>query len=195
MSLKSFLKKIKSAESAISVILGIAVVVVVGIMLFNYFRNYSLVSKQAGKTGEGAQTEETQPGETGGTRGSLPTKYVVAAGDSLWKISEKFYGSGYNWQDISKENKINAPNQLAVGQELAIPKIASKKAAVPAVSAAKTVEGAISGSQYQVVKGDTLWKISVRAYQDGYKWTEIAKANHLVHPSLIHPGNVLVIPR
>jgi nucleoid-associated protein YgaU len=40
-----------------------------------------------------------------------------------------------------------------------------------------------------------LWTIAVRAYGDGYKWTEIAKANKLVNPNLIHPGNVFVLPR
>jgi nucleoid-associated protein YgaU len=45
------------------------------------------------------------------------------------------------------------------------------------------------------VKGDSLWKIAVRAYGDGYKWVSIAKANKLVNPNLIHSGNVLTLPR
>ncbi|HUV71729.1 MAG TPA: LysM peptidoglycan-binding domain-containing protein [Clostridia bacterium] len=46
-----------------------------------------------------------------------------------------------------------------------------------------------------MVKGDTLWDISVRAYQDGYRWVEIAEANNLSNPNIIHPGNALTIPR
>ena len=60
-----------------------------------------------------------------------------------------------------------------------------------------TIETAneISGGEYQIAKGDSLWEISVRAYGDGYRWMEIAKANSLESPGLIHPGNTLTIPR
>lgn len=53
----------------------------------------------------------------------------------------------------------------------------------------------IKGNTYTVVKGDTLWDIAVRAYGDGFRWKEIAEANKLVNPSIIHRGNVFVIPR
>ncbi len=195
MSLKSFLKKIKSAESAVSVFLGVAVVIVVGIMLFNYFRNYTTASRESGKGNP--ESTESQTSEKSTSRSTLPAKYLVTAGDSLWKISEKFYGNGFNWIDISRENKINRPDQILVGQELVIPNVPAKQPLVakPQVDQSTEVGAAISGSQYTVVKGDTLWKISVRAYQDGFKWQEIAQANHLTNPNIIHPGNVLTIPR
>ncbi len=47
---------------------------------------------------------------------------------------------------------------------------------------------------YQVVKGDTLWSIAIKVYGDGYRWPEIAKANKLQNPNLIHSGNIFVIP-
>jgi nucleoid-associated protein YgaU len=53
----------------------------------------------------------------------------------------------------------------------------------------------IIGSSYTVVKNDSLWKISVRAYGDGFKWTEIAQNNNIANPGLIHPGNTLTLPR
>jgi nucleoid-associated protein YgaU len=53
----------------------------------------------------------------------------------------------------------------------------------------------ITGNQYTVVKGDSLWNIAVRAYQDGYQWVKIADENNLGNPDKIHPGNVLNIPR
>lgn len=53
----------------------------------------------------------------------------------------------------------------------------------------------IKGEEYTVVSGDNLWTIAERAYADGYKWTEIAKANNLVNPDIIHPGNKLRLPR
>lgn len=54
---------------------------------------------------------------------------------------------------------------------------------------------AIEGTTYTVARGDSLWDIAVRAYNDGYKWVEIAKANNLSHPGVIHAGNTLTLPR
>ncbi len=118
--------------------------------------------------------------------------HKVEKGENLWKIAEKYYGSGYNWVDIANENKIKYPNIIITGQELIIPK------AEPRLSTTeKTLKNLepITGSTYSVVKGDSLWVISVRAYGDGYKWLGLAKANKLTNPNLIHPGNTLIIPR
>lgn len=46
-----------------------------------------------------------------------------------------------------------------------------------------------------VMSGDSLWKIAVRNYGDGYKWTEIAKANDIKSPNLIEIGQKLVLPK
>lgn len=72
-------------------------------------------------------------------------------------------------------------------------KVPSPTASKP--SAAVNQEGQIKGASYTVVQGDNLWNIAVRAYGDGYKWVEIAKANKLANPDLIHAGNKFVLPR
>lgn len=189
MEVKKVLKQVKASESTISMVLGIAAVVIVGIILFNYFRNYSTNSEVGNDVNPAVGNEEV------GGNGTLPTKYTVAAGESLWDISEKFYQSGYNWVDISKENNLTNPNVITEGQVLVIPKVEAKQATLATTE--KTVEqpAAIKGDKYTIVEGDTLWDISVRAYQDGYKWVEIAKANSLANPNIIHPGNVLILPR
>jgi nucleoid-associated protein YgaU len=53
----------------------------------------------------------------------------------------------------------------------------------------------MSATNYVVVKGDSLWKVAEKVYGDGARWMEIAKANSLVNPRVIHSGNNLVIPR
>jgi putative chitinase len=189
MTLKNLLKRVKSAESSISTLLGVIVVIAIGATVFNYFKNRPLENKE--ETGEVLETSAQE------NQNNLPSKYVVVSGDNLWKISEKFYNSGYNWVDIQKANNLKNPDQLVEGQEITVP-LAEPKIQTVAVAQsqeATTQNEAISGTEYTIKTGDNLWEISVRAYQDGYKWTEVAKANNLEDPNIIHPGNKPVLPR
>lgn len=49
--------------------------------------------------------------------------YTVVQGDSLWKISLKFYGKGTDWKKIADANKhiIKNPNSIKIGWKLLIP--------------------------------------------------------------------------
>ena len=49
--------------------------------------------------------------------------YVVAKGDSLWKIAEKFYGNGSKYTGIFEENRevIKDPDLIFPGQKIRIP--------------------------------------------------------------------------
>ncbi|OGG12536.1 hypothetical protein A3D77_04300 [Candidatus Gottesmanbacteria bacterium RIFCSPHIGHO2_02_FULL_39_11] len=132
------------------------------------------------------------PTQKGTASLKLPSKYRVAANDTLWSIAEKFYSSGYNWVDIAKENKIDNPNLLAVGKELTIP---NTKVIVPGTIKGELLPTAVSTSKtYTVKRGDTLWGIAVQVYADGFAWPKIAQANRLANPQLIHAGNRFVIP-
>lgn len=129
------------------------------------------------------------------------TTYTIAEGDTLWNISEKKYKSGYNWVDIQKANNIVNPDLLLVGTKLTLPKVTPKiltvengtKGNVQIVSS--TQKNKITGTTYTIVKGDTLWDISIRAYADGYAWPKLARANNLPNPDLIYAGSKLTIPR
>ncbi len=50
-----------------------------------------------------------------------------------------------------------------------------------------------SSTNYTVVKGDNLWKIAVKYYNDGYRWTQIASENKIANPDKIEKGQVLTI--
>lgn len=193
----NIIEKVRSSESVISMVLGVLVVIIVGVLLFRYFRDITTKTKLTQESEKAAEAQKLA--EQNGVKVPLPAKYTVQEGDNLWKVSTKFYGYGFNWGDISKENKITNPNQIEKGMELTIPDVPVKKpigvAEDQTVKAATAGVPSISGGSYKVEKGDSLWEISVRAYQDGYRWPEIAKANNLDNPNVIHPGNVLTIPR
>jgi len=154
--------------------LGALVIVIVGVLVVNYFKDKNAQTLPALST-----TKETE--------------HTVVKGETLWSIAEDSYGSGYNWVDLKSANKLTT-DKIEVGQKLALPEVTAKKPTSTA-KVAETKDTAVSGDSYTVVKGDTLWDISVRAYGDGYKWLEVAKANKLVNPNLIHAGNVLTLPR
>jgi len=49
------------------------------------------------------------------------SKYVVAKGDSLWKIAAEKYGDGALWTRIAKANTLKQPNHIEIGEELEVP--------------------------------------------------------------------------
>lgn len=49
-------------------------------------------------------------------------------------------------------------------------------------------------TSYTVQENDSMWKIAVKLYGDGSKMVDIAKANPLVDPQRIKPGDVLRLP-
>ncbi|NTE89271.1 5'-nucleotidase C-terminal domain-containing protein [Agrobacterium rubi] len=48
-------------------------------------------------------------------------KYIVARGDSLWKIAAEKYGNGAEWKKIAEANALKRPNHIEVGEELNVP--------------------------------------------------------------------------
>lgn len=202
--IKSLLKNIKMNESMLSMVLGVVTIFIVGLLVFNFYKQTG--SEQISDLGESTTVDVNElvgevPVVTGddGERypASLSEKYTVVSGDHLWKIAEDNYGSGYNWVDIAKANDITTVGVVHVGQELMLPKVSVKVVDVDQVTTMTKHEAddVINGSEYTVVTGDNLWSISVRAYQDGYKWSEVAMANNLVDANLIETGQVLSLPR
>lgn len=178
---EGFLSQIKWGESYTSLFLGAVVVLVALVLVFSFFKSRNFQNQQT----DSASTNESK---------QLPKTYTVKEGDDLWSVSEELYGSGYNWVDLASTNKLENPGVLYVGIKLNVPSVTPK--AITADTSKTTQEmPSITGVSYKVVEGDNLWSIAVRSYGDGYKWTEIAKVNSLQNPNLIHPGNVLKLPR
>jgi nucleoid-associated protein YgaU len=50
-----------------------------------------------------------------------PRTYTVVSGDTLWAISERFYGDGNKYQVIADASGISNPDLIQPGQLLTIP--------------------------------------------------------------------------
>ncbi len=181
-NLKKILKTLKLNESSISFVLGLIVVLIVGSLIINYL-----------KSDRGNIPEELLSGVN--SIESVNKVHKVEKGENLWNIAVNYYGDGFKWVDIATENKLENASNLEAGQELIIPNVEEMKVTVAENDDQQTSENSITGDSYQVQKGDSLWSISVRSYGDGYKWVEIAKANSILNPNIIHTGNVLSLPR
>lgn len=196
MPFKNWLKALKLNEATVSTLLGALVVIVVGVLIFNYFSKLGKEGVELEEiTEEAAGAEEVSLEEAQPPAG-LPTTHKVVLGETLWSIAEKYFNSGYNWVDIATENSLVNANYIEEGQELTVPAVAPKLLAkLPETGVQVTDEPGITGSTYTVQKSDCLWEIAVRAYGDGFRWVEIAQANNLASPDIIHAGNEFVLPR
>lgn len=191
---KTIQQRLESSDSYISLVLGLAVLFVVGILVFNYTRKGSVTPATNTQT-------ETQ-NQNAGTPNS--DKYTVKEGDTLWSIAEARYKSGYNWVTIQGANNLEQPGMIEVGQVLVLPSAAPILVDNGGTMVGQTLSSATdtpsqptvapASGTYTVQHGDTLWSIAEARYKDGYKWTNIAQANNLGNPSLIHAGNVLTLP-
>lgn len=180
---KDFFERYGLNRSYVSLVLGILVVVIIGIAGLALIRggdglkNVSLKDILTGQQDKAPQTETSEK------------IHVVKEGENLWTISESLYKSGYNWVDIAKENNLESPDAISAGQTLKIPEN------VEIINPTGEIASRIETGSYQVREGDNLWEISVRAYGDGYKWVEVARANNLANPDLLFVGTELILPR
>lgn len=201
MDLKKILKTIKVHEQQISMIFGVIILLLAAVFVIKYVKNLK---------------NDTTINETAASQDSTQT-HIITKGETLWSIAENYYQQGSDWKMIANANNITDPIKLEVGQKITIPSISTIPSSSPQATETVTLspvpvaptatptpqitkEAAsttsdISTTNYTVIKGDTLWKIAVRAYGNGYKWIEIARANHLHNPNVIHTGNVFVLPR
>jgi nucleoid-associated protein YgaU len=192
MNLRQLSKKyFKSTEEMVSMFLGLVIVVVVVGLIFNFFQKRK-GDVQVPGVSNFKITEEIGNKENNQEEQNI---YEVAKGDNLWKIAQTKYNDGYAWSKIATANNLKNPSSLEVGQKLILPKVEQKEV-ITQNKITKDSNTITAGSEYKVVRGDNLWKISVRAYSDGYQWTKIYQANKskIRTPGKLEIGMTLTIP-
>jgi hypothetical protein len=87
------------------------------------------------------------------------------------------------------------PPVVAAAAPADVPPVPGAGAAVPPASASIAALP-LQGSTTVVTRGDTLWRLSSRAYGNGGRYMVIYDANHnqIRNPDRIYPGQVLLIP-
>ena len=100
--------------------------------------------------------------------------YTVQPGDTLYSIARRY---STTVDAIAQASGILNPSYIYVGQVLCIP--------------SGWAPPLLTGGYYTVQRGDSLYSIALRY---GTSVWAIAMANNISNPSLIYPGQVLLIP-
>ncbi len=97
--------------------------------------------------------------------------YTVQAGDSLWKIAQRF---GVSMDIIATINGINPQQSLVIGMNLVIP-----------------IDKVANTIDYIVRPGDTVWSVGKWFRLD---YMEIAHINNIPHPYALAVGQRIQVP-
>ena len=126
-----------------------------------------------------ALTATSDDAETGGLVQTLSDGqfvHIVQSGQGLFEIADIY---GVSPDDIALANNMNNTNLLRVGQELIIPGVSLRDAAIQ------------RGSVHIVQSGESMLGIAIRY---GVTVEEILELNELANPDSIFEGQELIIP-
>jgi LysM repeat protein len=112
--------------------------------------------------------------------------HVVEAGDTYWKISQKYC---VDINELLKVNNANQYSHLSIGQKILIPN--EESISNESLIENNNSEVSITYSYYTVQKGDNFWNISIKF---GIPQYELIKANNMNENTMLDIGDVLKIP-
>ena len=182
----------------------------------NYFNNYIDTAnlkqydkwlavwtskKPTFKYGDYGMWQNSSSGSVGGMR--VDTNYAYKDYPNIMKVNGL---NGYG-KSITPTPEINKKTNEELADEVIAGKWGNgdtrKKAlidagydynAVQAIVNQKVGVKASTKKYHTVIKGETLWGIATKYYGDGNRYKEIASANNIANPNVIHVGQKLLIP-
>lgn len=198
-SQNSILDYFRFGESYTSLVLGIVVVIVTTILVISTIRDRNLLNAPKKET---SSISTSRDKEIESDQLKEEVTYRVKTGDNLWSIAEKEYNNGFKWTLIAQSNKVQNPDVINVGEVLVIPsdnntydqQTTQEDTLTSPSSEQKEISKQTQIKKYIVKRGDYLWAIAEKEYNNGYRWVDIARANNLANPDIIHAGNELIIP-
>ncbi len=106
-------------------------------------------------------------------------KLKIEPGDSLWKLAERYFGSGLRWRRLAALNpQLANPSRIFVGEWIHVP-----------------AERKQHAHQVVIQPGDTLWKVAQTALGSPVALNCIAQANPQIQSvNLVRAGETLTVP-
>jgi len=134
-------------------------------------------------------------------KSSSETSYTVKPGDTLWAISQRFYGTGEEYMRLVDTN---AGRRMPDGEYFTRVGVIQPGWVLIVPRPSTAIQSMNGRSYYVVEKGDTLRGIAARFLGDENRWPEIFDLNRgkarlpdgrvLTDPDLIWPGLRLTLP-
>jgi len=152
-------------------------------------------------TALGGMASEASPARHTQESSGRTVRYTVQAGDTLWSISERFYGTGFEYKRLLRAN---AGHSMSDGSRFTRTGVIQPGWTLNVPLPSKAIE-VVEGRTYYVVEDeDTLRGVAARLLGDEEAWQQIFEANRqtaglpdgrtLTEPDLIWPGLRLLIP-
>lgn len=150
-------------------------------------------SVDTGATAAASNPPPFQPGGSPAAPG-LPEvgskmAYIVEAGDTLGKISQKIYGSPGRWNELATLSGIANPSRIYPGD---LVYYTLDESAVSFATAYESIQRATENVQ----QGDTLATIATRLYGSSKAWRSIWRHNDKIdNPDVLTVSTVYYVPK
>ena len=133
-------------------------------------------------------------------QGLRSATHLVARGDDLWSLAERYYGEGRDWRKIARANPsvlTGGPDRLEVGWRLVVPNVTTAAEMSDPKGRDRRAASDAGKGTVEVRSGDSLSSIANDSYGDPSRWREIFDANRAVisDPDQIAVGARLTVPQ
>lgn len=123
--------------------------------------------------------------------------YTVKSGDGWWSIAQSELGNGVRMTELATYNGMTTKTMLHPGDKLKIPgKYDTNSNSSNNTEKENTIVGYDKeAGTYTVQPGDGWWSIASKTMGSGLKMYTLAKYNGMSITTMLHPKNIIKIPK